>query len=74
MLSSTDAMLLTRVVLTSETLQERVVRHNFKVSVKIITVSSLSRSNKVYNSCTYYEVMTELTVRTQQAIIIILSN
>ena len=51
-LCSTNAMLLTRVVLTSETLEERVVSLNFKVSLKIITVSSLCRSKEPCDSCT----------------------
>lgn len=43
---STNAMLLTRVVLTSETIKERVLIHNFKVSLKIMTVSSPNRSKE----------------------------
>lgn len=51
-LVSTNAMLLTRVILSSETLKERVVSHNFKVSLKIITVSSLNGSKEPRDSCT----------------------
>ena len=67
-------MLLKRVVLTSETLKEKVVSHNFKVSLKIITVSSLNRSKRFVTPAHYYEVMTVTTESSQQAIIITLSN
>lgn len=52
---STNAMLLVGVALTSETVKERVVSHNLKVSLKIITVSSVNRSKEPCDSCTLLE-------------------